>query len=242
MMSNQTTLSEYLRSLINEYLKKKSHSLITLADKSGIHYNTLARILKGRVESPSLETALGILKVCESGEAAFSALRTYFPDYEVILSMSKSSFNMEATTNPVITEDLLTFRLLAHARSKEGVSPEWVKERYGSCGLDFLESLLSKGLLKKVQGKFFLDPQSAAGDLKSSSEFISAFCRNLKHSQLEQDSFLVWNLVDNFNEKGLAALKSASMDFFHEVEAIRSNPHFHGPHLALVAGLLGKIP
>ena len=45
-----------------------------------------------------------------------------------------------------------------------------------------------------------------------------------------------------FNEKGLAALRSASLDFFHEVEAIRNNPHFNGNQVAIVASLLGRLP
>lgn len=241
---NQASLSDYLRNTINDYLKKKSHSLITLSDKSGIHYNTLARILKGRVESPSLETALGVLKVCQTGQAAFDALRTYFPDYDVILGMVQTERDIDKDAIVDlrrILSDSVALRILALARTREGLHIDDLQKCCGELGLERLKTLTERDWLIHDGRVIRLNQRKLGMDLKVSHDFLKAFCSMLDHELGKRDSALLWNQIERFNEDGIAALRSAAMDFFHEVEAIKNNPKYQGNTPYFVGTVLGSF-
>ncbi|MFW7380910.1 MAG: helix-turn-helix domain-containing protein [Oligoflexus sp.] len=240
----QTSLSDYLRNTINDYLKKKSHSLITLSDKSGIHYNTLARILKGRVESPSLETALGILKVCQTGQAAFDALRTFFPDYDVILGMVQTERDVDKDAMvdlSRILSDSIALRILALARSRDGLRLDELRKSCGELGMERLRSLRERDWLLTDGDVVRLNQRKLGMDLKVSHDFLKAFCSMLDQELNQRDHALLWNQVERFNDEGVAALRSAAMDFFHEVESIRNNPRYYGQKPCFVGTVLGSF-
>jgi transcriptional regulator with XRE-family HTH domain len=238
----ESSLSEYLRTTINEYLKKKSHSLITLSDKSGIHYNTLARILKGRVESPSLETTLGILKVCQTGPSAFAALRRYFPDYDVILGMIHSDRGGEQPSGidleRVLADDVVC-RIIALARTRDGVTVDAVRQYCGEMGLERLRVLLEQEWLLAEGSILRVNTAKLGGDLKLSLEFLRALGAILRQEQHRRDDALMWNQVERFNAEGMKALRSAAMDFFHEVESIKNNPMYQGDMVCFTGAMVG---
>lgn len=240
---NSSTLSEYLRGTINEYLKKKSHSLITLSDKSGIHYNTLARILKGRVESPSLETTLGILKVCGAGHNASEVLRSYFPDYDVILDMMQAEQDSERDVFLEVhrlLDDEISFRILLLARTRQGVTTEAIGAKFGELGKSRLETLIQRNWLLVEDGVVKAHARPLGIDFKNNRDFLRALTR-LVDSESNGDRGFHWNIVDRLNEEGRQAIRKAAMDYITEVESIRANPRFQGELPSFMGILTGSL-
>ncbi len=235
------TLSEYLRQAINGYLKKKSHSLITLSDKSGIHYNTLARILKGRVEHPSMETALGILKICESRPKIGSTLARFFPDYNVVLDITPEiPKSLETSFEPThVFSDSMCVRLLFAIACGHTSLVDELRKEFGEVGVSCLNRLVTAGIVVSDQEELSinqevvdaLDGQTSLQLLRHSVELI------LKYKQEALINFEVRGLSDT----GLDLVNQHLYEANEKIKKVLGNKSFRGNNPVLMTTICGVV-
>lgn len=236
-------LSEYLRDAINLYLKKKSHSLMTLSSKSGIHYNTLSRIVKGQVDQPSMETTLGILKICESKHEIPSTMSRFFPDYGALFDKpSKQVLPDLPLQHPDILSDHLCLRILLAIASRKEHSVSQLQREFGQAGIKCVERLLDSSIILVEEDELFInqkffesvDDESALKLLKDSVEFI------LKSKQKMPLCFHMIGL----NDSGLELVNEYLEEASHKIKRVFEDEKYCGHHpvfMAFVCGVLGEL-
>lgn len=230
----ETPLVEFLQTKISEYIKdRKYQSLMTLSDRSGVPYNTVRRIANGKVDKPTLETVLAVLRVVETREGVIKSMKKYYPDLGDFLSQSQNACRTELMTDNLIdsvTRDPVSYRIFSLAGTKAGTTRTDINRLFGEHGIEKLNEMIENEIIienddrriRTITTEYYsIDPAAILNKMK---HCVECFDKSL----IGTDAAFLATHTESLNIQGLRALKKAAKEFYFTVAKIKNDERYSG--------------
>lgn len=246
----RTNLVEYLQTKISEYLsERKYQTLMTLSERSGVPYNTLRRVSNGKVDKPTLETSLAILKVVEPRHKMIDSVTKFYPELGKFLAASNDASMVDKMTDQLIdgtAKDPVSYWIFSNASTRSGTTEADIKRLFGTNGIQKLRRMMTqlivyrdeKGIIRSLDGEYYsVDADTILAKLKYGIEFFD-------QSLLGTEAAGLTYHTASLNQDGLKAIKKTAKDFYFKVAKIKNDEKFAGniPFYAnILMGLVSSI-
>jgi hypothetical protein len=200
-------ICEYLRPRIKEFVEAKAESLRWFSRQTGVDNTTIYRLVDGGQKTLSFANASRILKVIEPGSLK-TTLAEFFP-FETSELSSVEQEQVDALALPLAL-NIELYRVHAFATAKN-VSRDDIKEKFGSDGLTKINSLLEKGILAEVEGRFV---DNLKGMTYPSEEIAkSVSIHHFWMVPLEQPGSMLENFRGAVSIEGLLDIHNAAVEY-----------------------------
>ncbi len=234
---------EDLKTRIEGYIgSRKGRSRLTLAQESGVSYNTITRILLNDC-SPSLDSVLKLLKaICPENEA-LAFIDKHYPDLKDYIKQCTQSPASKAALHHEFSAALkgrTSFEILCLCARPNGSHTQEIYSLFGSSGLKNIEQLLNVQLLTEKNGRYFADTaiyETEEQLLASLGHVLSSLEERLQY--LDKAHASVWSA--GLNAEGLQAVLNILRNADIEIQRIRRNPDFEGEHAIQVGTMMSQI-
>lgn len=243
--------------LLDDFLESKGSrelALNALGKRSSVPATTLRRIVTRENEQPpQFKTTAAILGAIATREEALDALRELYP--EVMRSM-EGIFTRENTTGAAGPDELARLsthlavrpncRVVHLCATRAGTSREEIKALLGSAGVSALESIIEDDLVEEQGDTLRLKSPNFSITSGEVAKAVSiSLAEEFNTTNLGSDKALVSQLSESVNDEGLALIKKAMLSCLREVNAIRENQKYSGPHVfyaSLMLNTLNEVP
>lgn len=232
-----------LNSYITEY--KAQHPNLSsnqIANRLGIPQASLNRI-ENRTTNPSLENVLNILIGTGNQESIARILEDVFPNqkekFKQIFSTNlDTQFWDKKSTNFATKNE--TFLIMQSACTRNGITYDEVKERFGTYGIEQLNLLLDhKVLRKQANGSYGVDQEKinvTFSDLKKMLTLALEKC----YCPEENSNHLSYQ-TESVNQEGLYLIFQELKRVQQNIKNILYNPKFFGKNKIFVGIVSDKI-
>ena len=205
-----------------------------IADKLSIPRSTLNRLVN-EGKKPQLDTLIKIVVGSDNSnllQRAVSSLDNELGDslrkiFEVSYSDKGTSHPSEELEKLLDDGDLLIVYLLTSLDN--GTTREQVIEVLGNTGIELLNLLLKRNLVREESGKFNLIQKTRLiRSFESLKRHISTYAKHYKPSHVGKNRNYIQTTMDGLNEEGLKAIQEAHKELHRRTTEIFSNPKFKG--------------
>lgn len=236
-----------LKNLVEQYLgARKGRSRLTLAQESGVSYNTITRILMNDC-SPSFESVAKLLRTVTTEDAAFQFLRQQYPDFADIVNTrtireakTGGAQICDAEGLEVSIQSRTRFEIICLALRPSGVQHSELQNLFGASCHRHLHDLLNLQVLREENGRYLCERfrvQSSDDVHVAITHILSSLVE--RHRELDQchGNFETAGLNEDGLKAVLAVLRSADI----ELQKIGRAESFQGPHTVQVATLMSQV-
>ncbi len=177
-------LSDCIRSIKKSY---PNFSSAQLAQRMGLSSSTFNRIENREIKKPTFAYALKIVREACGEEKVQTFIKNHYP--EMYSDFEKTyPGNADAEFVPLEAEaffqDASTYEIMVMATTTNGLTRKIVSEEFGNRGLQILEKLIDKGVLKEEHGNFTLGTKVNAGQ-----ETVKKLLQNLINTSYDLSLF-----------------------------------------------------
>ena len=164
-------------------------SSLQISKKLGIPSSSLSRIENLDVEKPSFKHAVAILRaVCPQGEGIEEFTAKHYPElsqtFNRVYSGNKNLRFVEPEAEQFF-EDHRTFEFMMMATSASGLTEAAVLKKYGMNGLQIVQGLVDRGLLKRNGDALYY----ATENVNFGQDTIHKLVQNLVTFNYDLDAF-----------------------------------------------------
>jgi len=159
LSSQVNPIAEHLSQILKSYLSERPNlSLNGLSKRCKVSEPTLRRILKGQVKTlPNYSTILDILTVI-SGEKSVTSLLGLYPGPAADFIRERLPHLQECGVDydPQLNDELKNpakYIIYKLASNSSGVTEQTVSELFGAQGAGFLEELINKKFIERLDGR-----------------------------------------------------------------------------------------
>ena len=226
------TKCERVKARIDAYLSMNQRlTLQNVEDKTSVAYSTLRRIvnLNG---NPQPEAVIKIYQALGYDQELYQYMRDFHPDIASVMAM-KTSHNQEYNyvkdedREYFVSEDY--FLIINLASSTSGTSTEEVGHELGTKGLERLEDLASRNIIKKNESNKYVmavdNYKLGFADTKKGIEMALRYYRLDEAGNINNWLSLQ---TESLNKEGLRAFKALQQKHFNERKELINSPMYNG--------------
>lgn len=177
-------LSDCIRSIKKSY---PNFSSAQLAQRMGLSSSTFNRIENREIRKPTFAYALKIVREACGEEKVQTFIKNHYPEMYKDFETTYPG-NADAEFVPVEAEsffqDANTYEIMVMATTTNGLTRKIVGDEFGNRGLQTLDKLIEKGVLKEEHGKFTLGTKVNAGQ-----ETVKKLLQNLINTSYDLSLF-----------------------------------------------------
>jgi|GEM_PF-5959199 len=240
--------------LVDDFLETKGSrelGLNALGRRSCVPASTLRRIVTREMgQPPHFKTAAAILGSIASREQAIEALRELYP--EIMRSM-ENIYTRENSTSAPGPDELsrlhrhlerrVSCRVVHLCATRAGTTREEIRALMGASGIAALEALIDDDLVTEAAGGSLrlCSPNFSIANVEVARSVSVTFAEDFNLANLGTDAALLGQMSETVSAEGLAQIKQIMLRCLREVNAVRDNPKFIGPHAFYISLLLNTL-
>lgn len=244
-MNEELPMKDWLKDNLLKYLSHSENKSKELSDAIGINRKIIPRILAGA--DVTLENAIPLIKFFCTSDNLHSVLQKYIPELAESLKprLENSNFNVAGQEiNEYIKLDNIYYEVSCYAGFNGGTTISFIKEKYGSKGVNALRELVEEGILfengdGKVKSK---NPKTACTDIDTIVSKLSYHIKNFDRDALREHQIgSIAQHNGTASLKGLKALRILNI-YTHELfTRLYEKPWFQGDIPYFYQSLCGTL-
>lgn len=230
-------LARELAVKIQEYCDKRGQSLTSLSKESQVPYGTVKRIAQGEREPEFYNTLKLLMVLSPDGGECFDFLSRHYGDVGAFLS--RVNYRPGHSSLSEALTDKISFYII-HLAAAKGVTRQEICEEYGRHGLEQVEKLLNKGLIREVNSRLVADNFSfpnAEVALKQMRFLVEDF----DATQLGNKKSLLSLQILGLNDAGVSKIYEGLRSLLDSVGEMKDAQEYRGDQVIYLANMFNAL-